>query len=189
MTVVMPQKSTLTTWLQLSSLRITRIRFIVLALFAFSTMADDAWNLIPGEVAASRWIALAVVGFINTLLWFASRNNVKSEFFYKGLLYCQIIMDILFISLLIFSQRGIASRGVMLYAVPIISAAVLLSRSAIYAAAALCASAYTVAVMRYQFLHPSEGYKIELYGQLALYGAIFFVVAALLQVVIRSKRT
>lgn len=188
MAIDMAQKQTLTNWLQISSLRLTRVRFVLLAIFVVNTIADDAWHLIPSMTAMDRWVAIGAVGFVNTVLWYASRNNVKSEMYYKTLIYIQVLLDILVVSLLIFSQRGIASRAVMLYTLPLIGSAVLLTRSAIYATAALCVSAYTIAIMRYQYLHPSEGYKIELYGELFFYGAAFFIVAALLQILIRPKK-
>lgn len=185
----MAQKSTLLKRLQASSVRLALVRYVVLGLFILNTLADRAWNLIPTETAMNRWLALGIIGVLNSVIWFLSRKSGKSEFFYRGLLYGQIILDIIFVSLLVFSQRGIASRGVALYALPIIEAVVLVRRGVLYVTAGLCTGAYTAAVMYYQFLHPSEGYKIELYGALLFYSAMFFVAAILLQLVTRPQKT
>lgn len=184
----MAKQQILQNWLQVSGLRLARVRFVVIALFALSTLFADAWNLIPDGAVLQRWTAVAVVAIVNTFLWYASRSNVKSELYYKILIFCQIVLDILVVSLLIYTQRGIASSAVALYALPIIASAVLLTRAAIYATATVCASAYTLTAIRYQFLHPGEAYKIELYGELFFYCAIFFIVAAILQIIIRSKK-
>jgi hypothetical protein len=184
----MPKKEVYKDWLQVSSLRVSRVRFAVLVAFAVSTIAGDAWNLIPAGTVLQRWTLLGIVAMINTVIWYASRTNVKSEFYYKVLIFAQIALDLVVVSLFVYSQRGIASRGVMLYALPLVTSAVLLTRSAVYAAATLCASAYALTCIRYQFLHPGEAYKVELYSELFFYGAAFFAIAALLHIVIRSKK-
>lgn len=188
MTLSMASNTVLKNWLQVSSVRITRVRFVLIAVFIINTIAADAWNLIPPGNVLQRWTLIAAIAIANTLFWYASRGSSRSGGYYKALIYGQIVMDILVISLLIYSQRGIASLAVALYAVPLISSAVLLTRSALFATATLCASAYALSSIRYQFLHPGESYKVELYAELFLYGALFFVLAALLHIVIRSKK-
>lgn len=175
-------------WLQVSSVRITRIRFTVIVVCTVNTIAADAWNLIsPGSVL-QRWTVLGIVAIANTLFWYASRSTAKSSAYYKSLIYGQIAMDIIVTSLFIYTQRGIASLAVVFYVLPLISSAVLLTRSALYATATLCASAYALSSIQYQFLHPGESYKVELYAELFLYCSLFFVFAALLHIVIRSKK-
>ncbi len=183
----MAQKQILKNWLQLSSLRLSRIRYVLIAIFVGGTLTADAWHLIPPGTVLQRWTYLGILGIVNTVFWYLSRSPSKSEAYYKLLIIAQIAVDILMISLFIYSQRGIASRGVALYALPIVASAVLLTRSAIYATATMCASAYALTAIRYQFLHPGEAYKVELYSELFVYCAIFFLIAAILQIIIRSK--
>lgn len=184
----MADKTVLKNWLQVSSVRITRVRFVIIGAFIANTIAADAWNLIPPQVVLHRWTLLGIVAIANTLFWYASRTQSKSSTYYKALIYAQIMLDILVISLFVYSQRGVDSLAVTFYALPLISSAVLLTRSALYATAVLCASAYAIACIRYQFFHPGESYKVELYAEVFLYGAFFFVIAALLHIVIRSKK-
>jgi hypothetical protein len=185
----MARKQVLKDWLQVSSVRITRVRFVLLAVFVLVTLVSDAWNLIAPGVVLHRWTALAIFTIINTIIWYSSRNNVKSEFYYKALIYIQVIVDILAISLLIYSQRGIASQAVILYVLPLITVATILTRSAVFAAAALASSAYVLTVIRYQFLHPGESYKVELYAEAFFFSAVLFITAALLTILIRPKAT
>lgn len=181
-------QSKTTNWFQVSSVRMARIRFVLIAVFAINTLAADAWNLIPPGVVLQRWTAITILAIINTLVWYASRGATKKDLYYQTLLYVQIALDITAISLLIYAQRGIASLAVVLYIVPLIAAATLRSRSALYATASLSASAYVLSSIRYQFLHPGESYKVELYAELFLYGSVLFIAAALLGVVIRNKK-
>jgi hypothetical protein len=96
-----------------------------------------------------------------------------------------ILADIGFAATNIYWERGMASRSVVLFAVPIITAATLRSRSILLAAAALSMVAYTTAAVRYFYQHYGEGYRVELWGNLLLYSAIFFVLGWLLMVIIR----
>lgn len=182
----MAQK-TVKNWMRSSSIRISRVRFVLLAVFAINTIAADAWNLIPGGAVLQRWTALSTVAIINTVIWYFSRTPGRTENYYKALIFGQLALDILVISLFIYTQRGIASKGVVFYAFPIISSAVLLTRRALFAVASLCAGAYALVAIRYQFLHPGESYKVELYAETFLYVCSFFLMAALLNIVIRSK--
>jgi hypothetical protein len=174
--------------LQLNSLQVSRVHFAMVAAFIVSTIAADAWNLIPPGSVLQRWTLISIVTMINAVIWYGARNQTRSEFYYKALIYTQIIVDIVMVSLLVYSQRGVDSLAVALYAVPIITASTLLLPSALYATATLSASAYAITAIRYQFLHPGEAYKIELYAELFFYGAVFFVMAALLSIMIRSKK-
>lgn len=183
----MPAKQTYTKWLQASSVRIARVEFLFILLYAAVTIASDAWHLIPAGLVLQRWMMLAAALAVNTIIWYAARSKVKSELYYRSLLYAQIIMNILIGAVIVYGQRGIASRAVALFLIPIVMSTVFLTRSALYATAALCASAYIFVTIRYQFLHPGEAYKVELYAEIALYCAVFFILAAILNVGIRSR--
>jgi hypothetical protein len=79
-----------------------------------------------------------------------------------------------------------ASRGVALFALPIVVSAITLSRSAIFATASLSVGAYSYAAIKYFTDNPSEGYKVELYGDVLFYSASFFILAAVLWALVRS---
>jgi hypothetical protein len=81
-----------------------------------------------------------------------------------------------------------ASRAVLLYIVPIVVSAVLLSRVAVLMTAALATSAYVLTAIKYFVDYFNEGYKAELYTEVGFYCAMFFVVAALLATIIRFNK-
>jgi len=76
--------------------------------------------------------------------------------------------------------RGMASRAVLLFCLPIAMSAALRSKTALYGTAAVSAMAYSLAAIKYFMDYPSEGYKVELYGDVLFYSALFFVLAAML---------
>ena len=57
-----------------------------------------------------------------------------------------------------------------------------------FGTAALSTAAYIMAATRYFYVNFNEGYKIELYTTLALYSVSFFILAALLWVVVTPDR-
>lgn len=179
---------TMINWLQISSLRLARVRFFFILLFAAVIIAADAWKLIPPEVVLDRWTVAGLALAVNAIIWYFSRSGSQKESFYKGLIFTQIILDIAVASFLIYSQRGVASNAVMLYALPLIVSAVLLSRAALFATAFLSVATYAMVTVRYAITYPGEGYRVELYSELAFYGGIFFVIAALLNALVHSRK-
>jgi len=173
-------------WLQTNTVRIARIHFVVIFMFAALTIAYDGFNLIPLTALMDRWTVSLAMLVVTTVIWFIARNTAFGTNNYRVLLYALIVMDILVAGFYVYAGRGMASRGVALFALPIIIAAFTLSRSALFATASLCTGIYSYAAIKYFNEHPSEGYNIELYGDLFFYSAGFFIFAALLWTLVRS---
>ncbi len=168
--------------------RITRAHFFYVAAYTAFVLEYDAWKLITPDSLLQRWTIATIMLVVTTICWYAARNKVKNDQYYAAIAWVLIILDLYVAGFSVFSQRGMASRGVALFAVPIIIAT-LVSRAALFATAALATAVYTFAAVRYFALHPSEGYKVELYGDLTFYSAIFFVLAAFLWIVVsRTKK-
>ncbi len=182
------RKSKTRSWLHSNVLRLSRVHFAYVAFFAIQTIIYDAWNLVTPTAVMNRWIMTAILLGITTMVWYLAHNTVTSTAGYKSLVWLLIVTDIAAASFNIYSQRGMASRAVALYAVPIVVSAVLLSRAALFATAALSAATYIATAVSYFVLNFNEGYKIELYGEVGFYSACFFVLAAMLWVVVRSKK-
>lgn len=176
-------------WLQTAVRRMTRAHFFFVVAYAVSIIAFDSWNLIPPEGLAKRWTLAAMLLAINTACWYAARIFVTRALYYQGLTLLLVVADIAVAASTVYAERGMASRAVALFAIPIVVSAVIMHRSAVFATAALCTAAYSLAAVRYFAAFPSEGYKIELYGVIAFYSACFFILAALLTVVIRTRKS
>jgi hypothetical protein len=184
----MAKNKTKMNWLHRATLRAARLHFVFVGLFIAQTVIYDAWKLIAPNAVMNRWIASTLLLVLTTIVWYIAKNKISSIVTCKVLVWSLILADIATASFNVYTQRGMASRAVVLYVVAIVIAAVLRSRSALFATAALCVAAYTSTAIAYFVLHFNEGYKIELYGEVGFYSALFFVFAALLWAIVRTTR-
>lgn len=168
--------------------RVARAHFLFVALFGLQIMIYDAWKLIDPETVMRRWLVAMALFVVTIVVWYLARGKVSNEAFYKRLVFGLVVADIMAASFNVYTQRGMASRAVALYAVPIIVSAVLATRSALFAAAMLSVAAYVATTISYFVLNFNEGYKIELYGEVSFYAVILLVLAELLWTVIRVKK-
>lgn len=182
----MAKAKTQMSWLQTNTVRAARLHFGFVFMYAAMVIAYDAWKLITTQALVERWTIAVLLFVTTTVVWLIARNTALSQNVYRILLGILIAMDILIAGYSIYSGRGMASRGVALFAIPILVSGIYLSRSAIFATASICVGAYTYAAIRYFGEHPSEGYKVELYGDLLFYGLSFYLLAGLLWVIVRS---
>lgn len=176
-------------WLRSNVLRVSRLHFLYVFLLVAQTVIYDAWKLIAPNAVLNRWIVNAGLLFITTTIWYLAKNKVSSTNVYKLLIFLLIFADIAVASFNVYTQRGMASRAVLLYVVPIIISASLLSRSAIFATTMLSVAAYTSTAIAYFVLNFNEGYKIELYGEVGFYSVLLFIIAFLLWIVARKNHT
>lgn len=176
-------------WLQYSSIKIGRILFLFVGIYIVSIILYDAFKLITPDILLIRWIAASALLVTVAVLWYAARSTNKSERFYAWLLYAYILATVAFASLNIYIQRGMASRAVFLYVVPVLIAAFVLRRAAIFMTAAVAIAAYSLTAIWYSSVYPSEGYKVEIYGEVGFYSAMLFIVAALVWSIVRSKNS
>lgn len=184
----MKQKSSQQSWLHSGVVRLSRVHFLYVALFAIQTLMYDAWKLIEPRAVMNRWLVAGGLLVVTTSVWYLAKNYVTSTAWYKTLVYALIMADIGAASFNVYTQRGMASRAVMLYSVPILVSAVLLSRTALFATAALSVTAYTSVAISYFVLNFNEGYKIELYGEVGFYSVLFLILAAILWIFIRATK-
>jgi hypothetical protein len=171
---------------QTAVLKVARLHFAFAGLYVLTIIVSDAWNLIPPSVVLTRWTYAATILFTTAVVWYAARSG-GSDIFCRTLLWVFIVLDIGIATLSVFAQRGIASKSVMLFVLPLIVAAFLRSRVAIFAVAAMSTALYSLAAVRYFITSPGEGYKVELYAELFFYCGLFFVIAGLLNALARTK--
>jgi hypothetical protein len=175
-------------WLQANVLGASRVHFFFVLAYGLFTIAYDGWHLTPPPVVAQRWELSAgfLVGI--TAIWFLAHQNKRSDVWYASLLTFLITLDLVIAGFSIYGERGMTSRGVMLFAIPITVAALSYSRVAIFAVASLSTATYVFAAIKYFYDHPYEGYKVELYGIVGFYCVMFFILAGLLTVLTRRFR-
>lgn len=188
----MPKKKTVslsyTRWLQESVEKIGRIQFMLIGLYVAIIVIYDAFALITPDTLLWRWGAIMGLLVVVATVWYAARA-ARSAAYYSWLLYAYIIAGIAFAAFNVYIQRGMASKAVILFVLPILYSAVFLKKSSLLFATTVSVAAYVLASMWYAVNNPSEGYKVELYGEVAFYSALLFVVASLLWVILGAKKT
>jgi hypothetical protein len=182
------KKSTyLAEWLHTTAVRVTRVHFVFILAYIVSIIVFDSWNLYTHDAARQLWTAAGVLLIINTVLWYLARMKFSKLSWYVVIVMLLVVADIIFAAYNVSWQRGLASKSVMLFAIPIVTAATLRSRSALLATTTLSAAAYSLAAVRYFFGNYGQAYRIELWGTVAFYSAVMFVLAFLLMVIIIPK--
>jgi len=166
---------------------LTKAHIGISVIYIASLLVFDAWKLVTPESSLMQWLMALVFLVISVLIWMAARDNSPAPGYYQRLVWYLICLDVVWASFGIYTQRGMSSRAVMLYALPIAVSAVLGSWLAITISAAISSFAYLFTAVWYFKAHPSEGYKIELYGTVAFYSAIFFILAAVLWILVRNR--
>ncbi len=179
-------KKPATSPLQSSLLSITRIHFAFVGLFVVTIVLSDAWNLIPPSVVLQRWTLASLLLASAAGIWYVARAT-KSQTLLQAYAWILAVVDLALATIIVFAQRGMASKAVFLYVVPLLVIAVLRSRVALVTTAIICLATYSLAVVRYFVTSPGEGYKAELYVELFFYGGLFFIIAALLYSLVSSK--
>ncbi len=163
-----------------ASLRIAKFHFVYVGLFVAQTIIFHATKVITPELLLQRWVAVAALAIITVVVWLSARTRSASITSYRTLISIVIVADIAFAAFNVFTQRGYASKSVFLFIIPIIVAAALLNRTALYSAAVLSVIAYTTAVIVYFVANFNEGYMSEMYAEIGLYSGLFIGIAYLL---------
>lgn len=176
-----------THWLQTTAVRVTRVHFGYVGAFILATIIFDSWNLYTYRAVKELYTAAAVLLVVNTVLWFLARQNYANKSIYIFDILTLIVADIVFAAYNVYWQHGLASKSVMLFAVPIVTAAALRSRSTLLATTTVCAAVYSMVSVRYFYTNYGLSYRVELWGTIGFYSAVMFVLALLLMVIILPK--
>ncbi len=168
--------------------KVTKVHFAYAALLALQVIIYDAAKLITPEAVLKRWQVIAGLLAVTTIVWYLAKARMAHDLGLKILTSTLVLADIGIASLYVYEQRGMASRAVLLYLVAIATVAILKSKSALFATAALCVAAYTTTAVTYFVVNFNEGYKVELYGEISFYSASFFIIAALIWAAIRPSQ-
>lgn len=163
-------------------LRITRVHYFYVLIYLGTLIIFDSSNLISHEGVMQRWSVAGALLVVNTVIWYLCRAKLKSDVFYKALFVFLATSDILFAATNVYWQRGMASKAVMLFAIPIISAGLMRSRSLILAITTVSAALYSVATVKYFFENYGQGYRVELYGEIVFYSLLFYILAWLMMI-------
>lgn len=161
--------------------RLTRTIYFVLVLYVIVMVLFDSGNLIQREAIIDRITLVFIVMVINTIAWYAASERALP--LKNASVYILTILLIAFAGFNTYWERGMASTSTILYALPLLTAALVKNRHALIATAALCASTYSFASIKYFNDFFNEGYRIQLWGTLLLQCGIFFGVTWLIMII------
>lgn len=174
-------------WLKNSLVRISKIQLVLVVIYIAQIIAYDSSKLITPEVLLWRWYAIAGVAIVSVTVLYLARSKITHPDHYKILTWALILADIAFAAFNVYTQRGMASRSVALFFIPIIISTILLSRVALFSTALLCVIVYTTTAVAYFVNYFNEGYKIELYGEIFFYSGLFIIAAGMLWAALKTK--
>lgn len=163
-----------------ATLRVARFHLLFVALYVIQTVVFHASKVITPEVVLWRWLAAGGLFVVSVIAWLIAKNRHLPASAYQATIGAVIIADMAFAAFNVYIQRGYASKSVILFVIPIIVAATLINRSALFATALLAIAVYSTTVISYFVLNFNEGYMSEMYGEIALHSGVFLLTAGLL---------
>ncbi len=151
-------------------------------------ISSHATNLVTKELVMLRWTATGMLLLAVALSWYFARHNSTNPNYYRIFYYLLIMVNVIYGTFNIYTQRGMASKAVIMFTVPIILSAFLLSRVAIFTTAIISSVGYVLATTKYFYDYFNEGYTAELYIESAMYVGLFFVIATMLSMLTKFHR-
>ena len=167
--------------------QVSRVNFFFIALYATSIIIFDSGNLIAREAVYQRWTLAVVLLIVNTFVWYITRH-INGAFLQKLMVWVLVVTELIFAGYMIYWERGMASMSTLLFALPIVTAGMLLSRTATLATSTLAIATYSFAAMKYFYDYFNEGYRLQLYGQMVFFGGVFLTIAWIVNILARVNK-
>lgn len=166
--------------------KIAKLHVVVGVVFAAQLIAYDAGKLITPEAVLKRWVIIGILILASACCWYLARLNNTAKVI-RNLAWLLIATDLAVASFSVYTQRGMASRAVLLFILPLFVAASLQRKGLIFLTALIATLCYITSGIAYFVLNFNEGYKLELYGELGFYSALILISAAMIWSLVRRK--
>jgi hypothetical protein len=164
--------------------KVSRTLFFLVGVLALTVVIFDSGNLITREAVNQRWLLLTILFGANTTAWFlGSLPELK-----KPVTYGLSLLLVVAAGFMTYWERGMSSTSTILYILPLLVIATLQNRHALQGMAALSAGTYSFAAVRYFNDYFNEGYRVQLWGNLAQYIGIIFVSAWLIMILVGLRK-
>lgn len=164
----------------ISLTRVTRTIYFFAFFYGLSIVIFDSWNLITRDAVVDRWTLLSALLVVNSLVWLFAAVLPKQDLTKVALTSALAVSLLLFAGFITYWERGMASTSTLFYVLPLLVIASLKNRHALLAVTALSATTYGFAAVRYFNDFFNEGFRIQLWGSILLYGGTMFVCAWLI---------
>jgi hypothetical protein len=153
--------------------KLAKIQFSLVAVFAVYIIIFDSGNVLTREAVYHHWILEALLLAISSLFWVCTKK-APARVTFVVLLVC-IAMQLVLAGYSTYWERGMASMSTILYALPIASMALSGSRTYTVGTSLFAAAVYITACTKYFYDYFNEGYRVQLYGQLFFFSALFLL--------------
>ncbi len=154
--------------------KLTKFQFAFVAAFALFTIIFDGGNVLTREAVYRRWMLVGLLLAVYALFWAAVIKARTNTVLYGSLALC-VLAGLVLAGYMTYWERGMASTSTVLYLFPIASAAFTKSRTYTVVAALLASATYIIACTKYFYDFFNEGYRVQLYGELFFYSAVFII--------------
>ena len=162
--------------------RISRTIYFFSFFIGLSIVIFDSGNLITREAVIQRWTLLTLLLVANTIAWIVAATAKQKSHKSTGIVLLSVFM-LIFAGYITYWERGMASSSTIFYVLPLLVIATLRNRHALLATATLAATTYAFAAVKYFNDFFNEGFRIQLWGNIVLYGGTIFVCAWLIMVI------
>ena len=176
-------------WLESVSRPAAKLHIVLALIYAVYIVLSDAWNLITPFAAKQRWLALFVVTSVYILAWFYSSKPNRDHGHHRRVIWALITADLALATFSIYTQRGMSSRAVILFTLPIVVSSLLLKKFSILVTTLCTIALYILSAWWYFHTHFNEGYKAELAIEVGFYCVFFLILAEVLWLLIRPKKS
>lgn len=167
--------------------KLARVNFVFLAIFALFTIIFDGGNVITRERVYDRWMLTVLLFVVFEVFWIIVKK-ARSKNLIFGSLIAVVIAELALAGFMTYWERGMASTSTVLYLIPIASIAFAKSRTYTVGTAILAAATYLFASTKYFYDFFNEGYRVQLYGEIFFYSALFIVLGWLLATLVRIPK-
>jgi signal transduction histidine kinase len=167
---------------QLNELRVrskwmVRIRWYYITLLTITATAAT-WVVTRDTMLVLSYGALGLIGLaLNALLRLALIYKSASLRYYTVHAFVQIIIDTFLASWALYLLGGLSARATILYALPILSAGILLLGLYAYFAAAASTIGYAAMLLIYQASHPGAYARSDVVIPVVFYCCVFIMLA------------
>jgi hypothetical protein len=158
------------------------LRWYLLLIITLPTLAS--LYISPALANQRREGVILVAAILGSNAVFSLLSRLRTGWRYSNVLAILIIaFDVLFISFFIFNKGGIESRSQLLYALPILTSALLFSRLGVYATAAGAALSYDFVIIANYFgwIHSPEMVTNQATDWPYVLNTVIFFTAALMR--------
>ncbi len=153
---------------------LSRLNFAFLAVYAAFIIIFDSSNVITRESTYHRWMFEGLLFFVFTVFWVVINKVHSSAVIFTALVGC-VVAELALAGFMTYWERGMASTSTLLYLLPIISMALWKSRTFTIAVSLLASAMYMVSSTKYFYDFFNEGYRVQLYGEIFFYSAVFII--------------